>query len=98
MQRGAGLAVWATSDTVAVSTVAVIQMMGVSRAPCRVVYVIDEPDIRGFAYGTLPGTRNAARNGLPFATTRTLPGFLRRCRRSPGRRPGGARPVARLWH
>ncbi len=55
MQRGAGLAVWATSDTVAVSTVAVIQMMGVSRAPCRVVYVIDEPDIRGFAYGTLPG-------------------------------------------
>ena len=24
-------------------------------APCRVVYVIDEPDRRGFAYGTLPG-------------------------------------------
>jgi len=30
-------------------------MMGLLRAPCRVVYVIDEPDIRGFAYGTLPG-------------------------------------------
>ncbi len=29
--------------------------MGLLRAPCRVVYVIDEPDIRGFAYGTLPG-------------------------------------------
>jgi len=24
-------------------------------APCRVVYVLDEPDRRGFAYGTLPG-------------------------------------------
>ena len=24
-------------------------------APCRVVYVIDEPDMAGFAYGTLPG-------------------------------------------
>ncbi|MBU2665411.1 DUF1990 domain-containing protein [Actinoplanes bogorensis] len=23
--------------------------------PCRVVYVVDEPDRRGFAYGTLPG-------------------------------------------
>lgn len=25
------------------------------RMPCRVVYVIEEPDLRGFAYGTLPG-------------------------------------------
>ncbi|SES46353.1 Uncharacterized protein, UPF0548 family [Pedococcus cremeus] len=25
------------------------------RIPCRVVYVVDEPDRRGFAYGTLPG-------------------------------------------
>ncbi|WP_194814627.1 DUF1990 family protein [Nocardia sp. XZ_19_385] len=24
-------------------------------APCQVVYVLDEPDRRGFAYGTLPG-------------------------------------------
>jgi uncharacterized protein (UPF0548 family) len=24
-------------------------------APCRVVYVVTEPDRRGFAYGTLPG-------------------------------------------
>lgn len=24
-------------------------------APCRVIYVIDEPDRKGFAYGTLPG-------------------------------------------
>lgn len=25
------------------------------RIPCRVVYVVDEPDRQGFAYGTLPG-------------------------------------------
>jgi len=25
------------------------------RVPCRVIYVIDEPDRKGFAYGTLPG-------------------------------------------
>jgi uncharacterized protein (UPF0548 family) len=24
-------------------------------APCRVVYTVDEPNRRGFAYGTLPG-------------------------------------------
>ena len=30
-------------------------MLAFLRAPCRVVYVVDEPDIRGFGYGTLPG-------------------------------------------
>ncbi len=55
MQRGAGLRVQASSDTVGVSVVVLVRMMGFLQAPCRVVYVIDEPDIRGFAYGTLPG-------------------------------------------
>lgn len=55
MQRGAGLRVTASTDTVGVSTVVVVKMLGVLRAPCRVVYVVEEPDVRGFAYGTLPG-------------------------------------------
>ena len=55
MQRGSGLRVQASSEIVEVSTVVLVRMMGLLRAPCRVVYVIDEPDIRGFAYGTLPG-------------------------------------------
>jgi uncharacterized protein (UPF0548 family) len=55
MQRGAGLRVQASSEVVAVSAVVVVKMLGLMRAPCRVVYVIDEPDVRGFAYGTLPG-------------------------------------------
>lgn len=55
MQRGAGLGVHASSDVAVVSAVVVVRLMGFLRAPCRVVYVIDEPDVRGFAYGTLPG-------------------------------------------
>jgi uncharacterized protein (UPF0548 family) len=54
MQRGAGLRVQASSEVVEVSAVVLVRM-GFLPAPCRVVYVIDEPDIRGFAYGTLPG-------------------------------------------
>ncbi len=54
MLRGAGLRVEATSD-VAVVGAEVIVHLGPVRAPCRVVYVVDEPDRRGFAYGTLPG-------------------------------------------
>ncbi|ORC03997.1 hypothetical protein B1T48_24935 [Mycobacterium persicum] len=55
MQRGAGLGVAASSDVAVVSAIVVVKMMGLLRAPCRVVYIIDEPDTRGFAYGTLPG-------------------------------------------
>src|SRR5690349_11068708 len=54
MLRGAGLRVTATSEIAAVGS-EVIVGMGPVRVPCRVVYVIDEPDRRGFAYGTLPG-------------------------------------------
>jgi len=54
MQRGAGLRVQASSEIAAVDTVVLVRM-GLLHAPCRVVYVIEEADIRGFAYGTLPG-------------------------------------------
>jgi uncharacterized protein (UPF0548 family) len=54
MQRGAGLRVRASSEVVVLDAVVLVRM-GFLPAPCRVVYVVDEPDIRGFAYGTLPG-------------------------------------------
>lgn len=54
MQHGAGLRVRASSEVAVVDAVVLVGM-GFLRAPCRVVYVIDEPDLRGFAYGTLPG-------------------------------------------
>lgn len=54
MLRGAGLRVRPTTEVAAVAS-EVIVGMGPVRVPCRVVYVVDEPDRRGFAYGTLPG-------------------------------------------
>ncbi|MQA32182.1 DUF1990 family protein [Modestobacter roseus] len=57
-QRGAGLRVHASGPASAVGTV-VLMTAGLRRlgldVPCRVVWVVDEPDRRGFAYGTLPG-------------------------------------------
>ncbi len=54
MQRGAGLRVQATHDVVRVGAVVVVSLAFL-RAPCRVVYVFEEPHLCGFAYGTLPG-------------------------------------------
>lgn len=54
MQRGAGLRVNASSEVVEVGAVVLVGL-GFLKAPCRVIYVIDEPQVRGFAYGTLPG-------------------------------------------
>lgn len=54
MQRGSGLRVRASSDVAVVNAVLLVRI-GFLRAPCRVVYVVNEADRRGFAYGTLPG-------------------------------------------
>jgi uncharacterized protein (UPF0548 family) len=54
MLRGAGLRVEATTEVAAAGSDVIVHL-GPVRAPCRVVYVVDEPDRRGFAYGTLPG-------------------------------------------
>jgi uncharacterized protein (UPF0548 family) len=54
MLRGAGLRVAATTEVAEVGAEVLVHL-GPVVAPCRVVYVVDEPDRRGFAYGTLPG-------------------------------------------
>jgi uncharacterized protein (UPF0548 family) len=54
MLRGAGAHVTASTEVAQVGSVVVVGL-GPVRAPCRVVYVIDEDNRRGFAYGTLPG-------------------------------------------
>jgi uncharacterized protein (UPF0548 family) len=57
-QRGAGLRVQATGPASTPGTV-VLMTAGLRRLgldiPCRVVWTVDEPGRRGFAYGTLPG-------------------------------------------
>lgn len=54
MLRGAGIRVEATTEVAQVGT-DVLGRLGPFAIPCRVVYVLDEPNRRGFAYGTLPG-------------------------------------------
>jgi len=58
MQRGTGIFGSATTPVAAPGTALTVRL-GIGpaaiAAPCRVVYVLDEPDRRGFAYGTLPG-------------------------------------------
>jgi uncharacterized protein (UPF0548 family) len=58
MHRGAGLTVTSTRTRAAPGVVVVLRAGWGPlrlRIPCRVVYTVDEPDRRGFAYGTLPG-------------------------------------------
>jgi uncharacterized protein (UPF0548 family) len=54
MLRGAGVRLEPSTEVAAVGS-EVLVGLGPLRAPCRVVYVIDDADHRGFAYGTLPG-------------------------------------------
>ncbi len=57
-QRAAGLRIEASGPASTPGTV-VLMTAGLRRlgldVPCRVVWVLDEPDRRGFGYGTLPG-------------------------------------------
>ena len=57
VQRGAGLRVAGGARAVEGAPVTVRLGLGPFRvdAPCVVVYTVDEPRRRGFAYGTLPG-------------------------------------------
>ena len=54
MHADAGLRVTAPGGPLRLGTV-VRCMLGPLRIPCRVVWVLDEPDAWGFGYGTLPG-------------------------------------------
>ena len=58
LQRRAGVRVLSSSPTVTDGAEAIL-LLGFGRlaisAPVRVVYVVDEPQLKGFAYGTLPG-------------------------------------------
>jgi uncharacterized protein (UPF0548 family) len=54
MHAGAGLRVTASDGRVRENGLVQCRL-GPLRIPCRVVWVLDEPDARGFGYGTLPG-------------------------------------------
>ncbi|WP_040780653.1 DUF1990 family protein [Nocardia pneumoniae] len=58
VQKGTGIFRYADTPTAEPGSAVTVRLgvgpLGIT-APCRVVYVLDEPDRRGFAYGTLPG-------------------------------------------
>ncbi|MFF5084963.1 DUF1990 family protein [Actinoplanes sp. NPDC000266] len=54
MHRRAGLTVVGDPARAAAGVDVTLRLAWI-RIPCRVVYTIEEPDRRGFAYGTLPG-------------------------------------------
>lgn len=55
MHRAAGLRVTGVHGPAAEGVVVVPRFLGLLPIPCRVVYTVDDPERRGFAYGTLPG-------------------------------------------
>ena len=54
VQEASGLRVRASSVRVEPKAVVVLRL-GPLQVPCRVVYVVDQQQRKGFAYGTLPG-------------------------------------------
>ncbi|MGL5865925.1 MAG: DUF1990 family protein [Dermatophilaceae bacterium] len=74
----AGLRV-ASSDLPLVAGTVVAMRLGVGpltlRIPCRVVSLVERPDARGFAYGTMPGHPEAGEER--FVVERTDDGGLR---------------------
>ena len=96
MQRGSGLRVQASSEVVDRRRGGGGED-GCAAAPCRVVYVVDEPDVPRLRlrHPARP-SGVAARSASSSAMTRRPPRCTRRCRRSPGPRPGGAKPVGRF--
>lgn len=73
MHTGAGLRVAASADRVAVGGV-VRCRLGPLPIPCRVVWVVDEPDRVGFGYGTLPGHPEAGEEA--FVVHRDVSGVV----------------------
>lgn len=69
MQRNAGLRVRASSETAIVSAVVLVGIAFL-RAPCRVVYVIDDPTCADSVTALCRAIRCPARNGSRFAATR----------------------------
>ncbi len=77
LQAASGLRVQ-TSEVPMVAGTVVLMRIGPGRAsleiPCRVVHTVEEPDRRGFAYGTLPGHPEVGEER--FVLTRRTDGSL----------------------
>ncbi|MFH9427453.1 DUF1990 family protein [Streptomyces sp. NPDC017615] len=55
MHRAMGVGMDTTADRATPGTEVTVNLAGMIKAPCRVVWATDEPRRAGWAYGTLPG-------------------------------------------
>ncbi|MGW7258188.1 DUF1990 domain-containing protein [Streptomyces sp. NPDC054834] len=55
MHRAIGVGLDATADRAAPEVDVTVTLAGVIKAPCRIIWTVDEPRRAGWAYGTLPG-------------------------------------------
>lgn len=84
VQARSGLQILASSLQVEIGAVIVMRLgvgaVGLS-IPCRVVSVVDEPDMRGFSYGSLPGHPESGEESFLLqrdgVTTLTISAFSR---------------------
>ncbi|RVW03367.1 DUF1990 domain-containing protein [Rhodococcus spongiicola] len=82
IHRRAGMRVDADAPTAESGSDVILRWFGFT-IPCRVVYVVDEPDRRGFAYGTLSGhpesgeERFCVERGADGAVQATITAFSR---------------------
>ncbi|GGY87684.1 DUF1990 family protein [Streptomyces poonensis] len=55
LHRAVGVGIEASAPEAKPGVDVTVTLAGVIKAPCRVVWTVDEPRRRGWAYGTLPG-------------------------------------------
>ncbi|MCD9880615.1 DUF1990 domain-containing protein [Streptomyces guryensis] len=55
MHRELGLGIDASADRAAPEVDVTVTLAGVIKAPCRIIYTVEEPRRAGWAYGTLTG-------------------------------------------
>ncbi|MFF8972229.1 DUF1990 family protein [Streptomyces sp. NPDC014995] len=55
MHRAMGVGVDASAERAAAEAHVTITLAGLVKAPCRVIWTVEEPRRAGWAYGTLPG-------------------------------------------
>ncbi|MGJ5753251.1 uncharacterized protein (UPF0548 family) [Streptomyces puniciscabiei] len=55
MHRAMGVGITATADRAAPGTDVTVTLAGLIKAPCRIIWTVEEPRRAGWAYGTLEG-------------------------------------------
>ncbi|MFE5208573.1 DUF1990 family protein [Streptomyces sp. NPDC056600] len=74
MHREMGVGITTSAERAAPGVDVTVTLAGIVRAPCRVVWTVDEPRRVGWAYGTLPGHPESGEEA--FVVSRTGDGTV----------------------